>query len=234
MSLKNLLYPNNPKRREEVSRLHRQLLDCMASNFQQTNKLILALKKHLGCQISPIEMKYNSTIKENCNIFIKTMEEIQQEVQKIDEQLKTLIEPTLYQKLHDLKEPEPQKVEIVQKVISVIMGKATATASAIIVKLVSSNITNLIVNKLVTLLAQIGASVLGSLGITLLGLGIDAIICAILGAVERDQLETSMKEYEESLAEFKPASETYQQAIVRVITALEEMFNSEVAPSLNT
>ncbi|KAM4614415.1 single-pass membrane and coiled-coil domain-containing protein 3-like [Discoglossus pictus] len=235
MALKHLIYPNNPKRREEVDRLHHQLLDCMADNFQQTNLLISVLNNHLSCRISPTEMKRNATIKENCDIFIKTMGEIQNEVQKIDEQLKSLLEPTLYQKLHDLKETEPHKVEIAQKVLSVILGKATATASAIIVKLVSSKITTVIVNKLVTILAQIGASVLGTLGVTLLGLGIDAIISAIMGAVERDQLENSVKEYETYLTDFKPASETYQEAIMKVTSKLGEMAHpQEKAPQQKT
>ncbi|MEE6513935.1 hypothetical protein FKM82_021812 [Ascaphus truei] len=224
MTLKDLIYPNNPKRRDEVTQLHQQLLDCMAENFQQTNKLILSLNKHLQCQLNPTEMRRSGTIKENCDIFIKSMAEIQQEVQKIDGQLRSLLEPTHYQKLHELKGPETQKIEIAQKVVSVILGKATSTASAIIVKLISSNVTTVIINKLVTLLAQISASVLGTVGVAVLGLGIDVIIGAILGAVERDKLEASVKEYETYLAEFKPASESYQEAIVSVTLKLEEMF----------
>ncbi|XP_069495787.1 single-pass membrane and coiled-coil domain-containing protein 3 [Ambystoma mexicanum] len=224
MSLRHLLYPNNPKRREEVIHLHQELLSCMSANASATNRLIQALNNNLHCHLAPIDLKRSSTIKENCDAFITRMTEIQQEVQKVDEKLKAALEPTLYQKLHDIKESEPQKMEIVQKVLSVILGQATAAASAIMVKLIGSNVTTVIVNQLLALLAQISASVLGTIGVAALGLGIDVIIGAILGAVERDQLEASIKEYESCLDQFKPASVTYQQAIRDVTSQLEGTF----------
>ncbi|XP_063800289.1 single-pass membrane and coiled-coil domain-containing protein 3 [Pseudophryne corroboree] len=227
MTLKDLIYPNNPKKREEIARLHCELLHCMRRNFQLTKKLILILNKHFGCQLRIPEIKDNASIKENCHNFIKNMTDIQDEVQKIDNQLKILLEPTLYEKLHDIKESESSKIEIAQKVVSIILSKATASTTAFIVKLISSNITTVLANKLITLLAEIGASVLGAVGIAVLGLGIDVIIGAILGAVERDQLERSVKEYEMYLAEFKPASESYQDAILCVTSKLENMFQPE-------
>ncbi|XP_075043539.1 single-pass membrane and coiled-coil domain-containing protein 3 [Mixophyes fleayi] len=224
MTLKDLIYPNNPKKRDEVARLHFQLLHCMRGNFQQTKQLILTLNKHFDCQLGIPEIRDNASIKENCDTFIKNMADIQEQVQKIDDQLKIILEPILYEKLHDIKESEPNKIEIAQKVVSVILSKATTSASAVIVKLISSNITTILANKLMTLLAQIGASVLGAVGIAVLGLGIDVIIGAILGAVERDKLECSVKEYEMYLADFKPASEAYQEAILSVTSKLENMF----------
>nr|XP_006125946.1 single-pass membrane and coiled-coil domain-containing protein 3 [Pelodiscus sinensis]XP_014430468.1 single-pass membrane and coiled-coil domain-containing protein 3 [Pelodiscus sinensis] len=221
MALSDLLYPDNPKRRQEVIRLHQELLDCMLVNFHATDELIALLNTHLGCTIAQIKMEKGGTIKENCDIMIRAMSEVQQEVWKIDKEMKEILEPMLYHKLYDIKEPEMEKIAIAHKVFSVVLGEATSIAGMVAVKLISSNIIIVAVNKLAALLAQIGASVLGGVGITILGLGIDMILQAILGAVERDQLLASVKSYEEHLAEFKMASEKYQQAITEVTSMVK-------------
>ncbi|KAJ1083247.1 hypothetical protein NDU88_003406 [Pleurodeles waltl] len=225
MTFRHLLYPNNPKRRDEVIHLHQELFNCMSANVGATNRLIQVLNSNLHCKLAKIDLQYDRSIKENCDMFILRMTEIQQEVQKIDEKLKATLEPNLYQKLHDIRESEPEKIEIAQKVLSGILGQATTAAGAIIIKLIGSNVTTVIVNKLLALLAQISASVLGTIGVAAFGLGIDVIVGAILGAVERDQLEASIKEYESYLDEFKPASETYQSAIRSITFQLEEKFH---------
>ncbi|EHB13165.1 hypothetical protein GW7_19635 [Heterocephalus glaber] len=221
MAQSDFLYPENPRRRQEVTRLHQQLLDCLSDSFQATNKLIDVLNVHLGCRLASIEMKRDGTIKENCDIIIYAVTKIQKELQKVDEALKDKLEPTLYRKLQDIKERETEKIAIVQKVISVILGEATSAASAVAVKLVGSNITTGIINKLVTVLAQIGTSLLGSIGVAVLGLGIDMIFRAILGAVEKTQLQTAIKSYEKHLVEFKSASEKYNNAIIEVTNTVE-------------
>lgn len=221
MAQSDFLYPENPKRRQEVNRLHQQLLDCLSDSFYATNKLIVVLNGHLGCRLASTEMQRDETIKENCDIIIHAVTKIQKELQKVDEALKDKLEPTLYRKLQDVKERETEKIAIVQKVISVILGEATSAASAVAVKLVGSNITTGIINKLVTVLAQIGASLLGSIGVAVLGLGIDMIFRAILGAVEKTQLQTAIKSYEKHLVEFKSASEKYNKAITEVTNTVE-------------
>ncbi|XP_005379063.1 PREDICTED: single-pass membrane and coiled-coil domain-containing protein 3 [Chinchilla lanigera] len=221
MAQSDFLYPENPRRRQEVNRLHQQLLDCLSDSFHATNKLIDVLNVHLGCRLAFIEMKRDGTIKENCDIIIDAVTKIQKELQKVDEALKEKLEPTLYRKLQDIKERETEKIAIVQKVMSVIVGEATSAASAVAVKLVGSNIATGIINKLVTVLAQIGASLLGSIGVAVLGLGIDMIFRAILGAVEKTQLQTAIKSYEKHLVEFKSASEKYNNAITEVIDTVK-------------
>lgn len=136
MAHSDFLYPDNPKRREEVNRLHHQLLDCLSDSFNATNKLIGVLNTHLGCKLASIEMKRDGTIKENCDIIIQAVMQIQKELQKVDEALKDKLEPTLYRKLQDIQERETEKIAIVQKVISVILGEATSAASTVAVKLV--------------------------------------------------------------------------------------------------
>ncbi|XP_004592639.2 single-pass membrane and coiled-coil domain-containing protein 3 [Ochotona princeps] len=221
MAQSDFLYPENPRRRQEVSRLHQQLLDCLSDSFQVTNQLIEVLNMHLGCRLDFIEMKKDGTIKENCDIIIRAMTKIQMELQKVDEALKDKLEPTLYRKLQDIKERETVKIAMVQKIISVILGEATSAASAVAVKLVGSNVTTGIINKLVNVLTQIGASLLGSIGVAVLGLGIDMVFRAILGAVEKTQLEAAIKSYEKHLVEFKSASEKYHHAITEVTNTVK-------------
>ncbi|KAM9204134.1 single-pass membrane and coiled-coil domain-containing protein 3 [Mergus octosetaceus] len=220
MALSDLLYPDNPKRRQELIHLHQELLDCMSMNFQATNELAGVLNTHLGCTISHIKMRESSTVKENCDIIIQAMSEIQRQVQKIDSDMKEKLEPVLYQKLYDIKEPELEKIAIAHRVFSIILGEATSTAGMVAIKLIGSNLITLTVSKLVSLLAQIGASVLGGISITILGLGIEMILHAILGAVERNQLLAAVRSYEEHLAEFKEASEKYQRAIHEVTSSV--------------
>ncbi|XP_008138661.2 single-pass membrane and coiled-coil domain-containing protein 3 [Eptesicus fuscus] len=221
MAQSDFLYPENPRRREEVHHLHQQLLDCLSDSFRATNELIGVLNMHLGCRLASIEMNRNGTIKENCDTIIQAVMEIQKELQKVDEALKDKLEPTLYRRLQDIKERETEKIAIVQKVISVILGEATSAASAVAVKLVGSNVTTGIINKLVTVLAQIGASLLGSIGVAVLGLGIDMVFRAILGAVEKTQLQAAIKSYEKHLVEFKSASEKYHHAITEITNTVK-------------
>lgn len=222
MKLSDLLYPNNPKRRQDVIDLHQQLLACMQLNFKATNELIGALNAHLGANMIHIKMKAGSTIKENCDIIIQAMNDIQQELGNFDKGMKEKLEPVIYQKLYDIKQPELEKIATAHKIVSIVLGEATATAGAIVVKLIASNIIKVTVNKLATLLAQIGVSVLGGIGISVLGLGIEVILHAILGAVERDHLLTCIQSYEQHLAEFKEASEIYQCAINEVSALVKD------------
>ncbi|XP_048356146.1 LOW QUALITY PROTEIN: single-pass membrane and coiled-coil domain-containing protein 3 [Sphaerodactylus townsendi] len=222
MNLSDLLYPNNPKRRQDVIDLHQQLLTCMQLNCKATNDLIGALNAHLGARITHIKMKERGSIKENCDIIIQAMNDIQQKLGNFDKEMKEKLAPGIYQKLYDIKQPELEKIATAHKIVSIVLGEATASAGAIVVKLIGSNLIKVTVNKLVALLAQIGVSVLGGMGISVLGLGIEIILRAILGAVERDHLLACIQSYEQHLAEFKEASETYQWAINEVSALVKD------------
>lgn len=222
MALSDLLYPDNPRRRQELIHLHQELLDCMSTNFRATNELARVLNEHLGCTITNIQMRESSTVKENCDIIIQAISEIQRQVQKIDRDMKEKLEPVLYQKLYDIKEPELEKIAIAHKVFSIVLGEATSTAGMVAIKLLGSNLITFTVSNLVSLLAQIGASVLGGISITILGLGIEMILHAILGAVERNQLLAAVRSYEKHLSEFKAASEKYQRDIHEVTSLVRQ------------
>ncbi len=52
-------------------------------------------------------------------------------------------------------------------------------------------------------------------------MAVDAFVSAILGNIERGKLETALKEYEEALEKFRPASKEYQEAIYEIKFILE-------------
>uniref|UniRef100_A0A8C8REP0 Single-pass membrane protein with coiled-coil domains 3 n=1 Tax=Pelusios castaneus TaxID=367368 RepID=A0A8C8REP0_9SAUR len=222
MSLSDIFFPDNPKRREEVVRLHQCLVDCMDSNFYITNRLIELLNTHLGCKITPIEMKKDGTIKENCEIFIYTMNKIQEVLQGIDEELKKKLEPSLYQKLHDVTESDTTKMSIIKSVAHLITGFAGSAALGIVVKLCLNKVASLTMSRLVTIMAKIGVSAIGLVVGIAAGLTIELILSAIIGAIERDQLEKAIQELEGHLKEFKPASKEYYETILTVILKVSD------------
>ncbi|XP_067284783.1 single-pass membrane and coiled-coil domain-containing protein 3-like [Pseudorasbora parva] len=95
----DLFYPGNPERRQRLTRKHQELLELMKNNFRATNQLIETLKKHVGLSFSPIAVNEKASVKENCEVIIARIREIQAEVEKIDTHLKEKLEPTLYKKL---------------------------------------------------------------------------------------------------------------------------------------
>lgn len=230
MNLSDLLYPDNPKRRQEVTDLHQKLLECLQLDFKATNELIDMLNVHLGAGLPHIAMKGDGTIKENCDIIIHVLQEIQQEVWKLNRDVKGKLEPGMYRRLYDLKQPELGKIALARGIVSTILGDAMAAAGTVAMKLMCSNIVTVTMSKLLALLAQIGVSVLGGLGIGILGLGLDIILHAILGAVERDTLLASIQSYEQHLAAFEDASEAYQAAVAELSASAKDKAEFGGAP----
>jgi len=171
MSWSDIFYPGNPERRERLIRKHQELLHLMKGNFRATNQLIETLNEHLHLSFSPIALDEKATVKENCEVIIGRIHEIQAEVEKIDQHLKEKLEPKLYEKL-----------------------------------LASS----------LTLYAHAGVVMLG-----FLLFGIDMIVGAVEGSIERDKLERALEDYAKALKEFRPASEEYQDSITYVRVTIE-------------
>ncbi len=99
MSLSDLLYPRNPERRENVIRKSQELIDLIRSNFDATNDLTEIVNKHLYASFSLITLDEKVTIKQNCDVIIERMNQIQAKVKKTDEKLKKKLEPNLYESL---------------------------------------------------------------------------------------------------------------------------------------
>ncbi|XP_074836698.1 single-pass membrane and coiled-coil domain-containing protein 3-like [Carettochelys insculpta] len=221
MSWSDILYPDNPARREKVVRLHQELLNSMELNFDATNELIGMLNKHWHCGLCPIKMKTSDTIQENCDLLLAAMTSIQGELKAIDEKLRSCLEPDLYRKLHDFQEMDQSKMKILRTATQVARGAIGITAAAIIIKVGLSALASRVLSNVMMIVARVGIILGGIVVSAILGVGIDLIISAILGAKERKDLEEKIRELQEIVDEFKPASKEYSKAIMKVMLLLE-------------
>ncbi|XP_057188173.1 single-pass membrane and coiled-coil domain-containing protein 3-like [Triplophysa rosa] len=220
MNLSDIFYPGNPDRRERLVRKSQEVLELMKHNFRATNQLIEVLQEHLGLHFSPVKVNEKATVKENCDVLIERIREIQVEVGKIDMELKEMLEPTLYEKLRrkDLSIPERSKISTVLRGIHCCVA---TIASAYIVGWLFQNVA-----MLASITGVCGVIAMGFLGCVVFGvlfMGVDMIIQAILGSTERDRLERALKEYDDVLKDFRPASEKYQESITEVKLTIQLM-----------
>lgn len=217
MSWSDIFHPGNPERREKLIRKNQELQELMKNNFRATNKLIETLKKHLGWSFSPIALNEKATVKENCDVIIKRIHEIQTEVEKIDKQLKEKLEPTLYVKLRNMNLSLHDHTKV-SRYITTVCG-TVCTASVLVVGwLIGSG---RILTNITSTFARIKTGCVAGLVLKVVFNGIDMIIGAFRGSIERDELEKALKEYDKALEEFRPASEEYQDSITEVKIRLE-------------
>ncbi len=99
MSWSDLLYSGNPERREKVIRKSQELIDLMKDNFDVTNDLTEIVNKHLYSSFSPITPDEKATVKQNCDVMIERVNQIQAKVEEVDEELKKKLDPNLYESL---------------------------------------------------------------------------------------------------------------------------------------
>ncbi|KAK9976717.1 hypothetical protein ABG768_021922 [Culter alburnus] len=215
----DLFYPDNPKRREQLICKSQEFQDLMKSNFRATNQLIDVMNEHLNCSFQHIELNENATLHDNCNVMIECMHKIQAVVEKIDKELKEKLEPTLYEKLLNLS-LLPEDFKSISIAIAAVCGVQSIQATTIISILINTG--DILVN-LISQIGKFGAGTLACFGLAVVFLGIDMIVEAILGSIERDNLEKALKEYDEALSEFEPASEKYQDNITYVRIKIEEI-----------
>ncbi|XP_016379519.1 single-pass membrane and coiled-coil domain-containing protein 3-like [Sinocyclocheilus rhinocerous] len=215
MSLGDVLYPGNPERRENVIRRSQELIDLMKSNFEATNSLIEIVNEHLHSSFSPITLNKNATVKENCDVMIERVNQIQAKVEEVDEKLKKELEPTVYEKLQHMSLKDFNKLSAVVKVA---IKSVCQIAAAVIVKYLMKNI--IILTNITSTCAKVAVGTFASI---VLGVLIDVIVSAIVGHVERANLESALAEYEEALKTFRPASKEYEMAIYEVMFMLKHM-----------
>ena len=89
---KDIFYPGNPERRDKVVRKYQELLSNMKDNFHATNQLASYMKQNFNVQstvgrivhtYNELTLKEGSTIKENCEMFIKETEKLQMAVAEV-------------------------------------------------------------------------------------------------------------------------------------------------------
>ncbi|XP_050960524.1 single-pass membrane and coiled-coil domain-containing protein 3 [Labeo rohita] len=217
MNWSDIFYPGNPERREKLIRKNQELLNLMENNFRATNKLTETLKKHLGWSFSPITLNEKATVKENCDVIIECIRKIQAEVEKTDMQLKEKLEPTLYEKLRN-ENLSVNDYQIFRKAVYDVCGVG-GSASIVAVNWLIKNGT--ILTNITSSFAKFATGLAAGVALGVVFMGIDMIVGAILGSIERNELEKALKEYDEALKEFKPASVKYQDSITEVRKRIE-------------
>nr|XP_055074676.1 single-pass membrane and coiled-coil domain-containing protein 3-like isoform X1 [Misgurnus anguillicaudatus] len=222
MNFADIFYPENPKMRETLIRKSQEIVELMKNNFRATNQLIDVLKEHLGLRFNPITLNESATVKANCDVLIQRIREIQTRLEKIDKELMEKLEPDLYEKLktRDLSIPERAKVSEVLRGIQ--FGFAGLVAP-FVVGWLFQNVA--ILGGITGTCWVIATGLLGGVVFGVLLMGIEMIFQGILGSIERDRLKQALKEYEDALEDFRPASEKYQDSITEVKLTIKRMAN---------
>nr|XP_055062058.1 single-pass membrane and coiled-coil domain-containing protein 3-like [Misgurnus anguillicaudatus] len=203
MSWSEVFYPGNSERREQLIRKSQQFTDLMEGNFDATNDLIEVLNKYLGFSFSPVTLNEKGTLKQNCDVLIQHIHEIQAQIQTFDKELKEKLDPVAYEKLKKMDLILPEQAKIVEDTVGV-GGSVVVVVVGWLLK------SRFVLESVVSQIRYIGSTTIGSVVLGVVFLGIDMIAGAIMGSIERDQLEKALKEYDSALDEFKPASKKYQ------------------------
>ncbi|XP_073717387.1 single-pass membrane and coiled-coil domain-containing protein 3-like isoform X2 [Misgurnus anguillicaudatus] len=222
MNFADIFYPENPKMRETLIRKSQEIVELMKNNFRATNQLIDVLKEHLGLRFNPITLNESATVKANCDVLIQRIREIQTRLEKIDKELVEKLEPDLYEKLktRDLSIPERAKVS------EVLRGIQCGFAGLVAPFVVGWLFQNVAILAGITVTCElIATGLLGCVVFGVLLMGIEMIFQGILGSIERDRLKQALKEYEDALEDFRPASEKYQDSITEVKLTIKRMAN---------
>ena len=144
------------------------------------------------------------------------MTKIQNVIDDYDKQLEKDLEPDLYRKLKD---PNYSFKQFLEGRVSISSTLIFSNAVLLICCLYLST-TNLIGATLPKLII-LRNCVVGGVLFAVLAVGLDAIVSAIIGAIERGRLNDAIDELQKAADEFIPASQTYNRSIVRVRVRME-------------
>ena len=220
MSFADLLFPGNPGRRVQVTALSTKIKTYMELNFDATNALIDLLNKHVtpSPNLGHINVNQGDTIKENAQALINMMDKIQKIVDDYDQTLADTLDPELYRKLSDPDLSFQQVIANAKHAITITLGIiATVASIAIIVAIRNGKF----LVTLATKITKVGASALAGVLLGVLALGVDVILSAILGRVEKDKLNDAIDDLQKTLDDFEPASREYNRTITRVEIYME-------------
>ena len=141
------------------------------------------------------------------------MDKIQKYVDDLDAALAQEIDPELYEKLKDINTSFSERIDIAQQAFT---ATVTVVSSAASVALVGAVTGGYMLTPLVKSIGLVKASVVGTIALGVLTLGLDMIASAIIGAVEREKLDTAISQLEEAMEHFDPASKDYNRNCTRV------------------
>ncbi|MBN3299306.1 single-pass membrane and coiled-coil domain-containing protein 3 isoform X2 [Amia ocellicauda] len=218
MSWSDIFY-NNVERREKLCRLSQSLLEKMKNNFRATNKLSTVLNENFNCKFETITLDEGKTVKENCNVFLEAVRKIQAKIEEIDRRLKEKLEPSCYQEILKLRNPSTGHLRTIQNALHGVVSLATVAGAGVLIHLIKNG--GVLAN-ISSRVARVAAGFFGCLAISALGLGIDMLLGAICGMIEKSKLDEAIREYERVLEDFGPASDNYYDTIMMVTFKLEE------------
>ena len=212
----DVFYPDNPKRRDEVVRLTTHVYLLMERNFEELNRLIDYLNKYLNVspRIQRVFLDKEGTFKDNSDRFVGRVTEVQRTVADIDKELAERIEPNLYR---EIKFPDTTFEKRLEKA-----KKATTIGFTVAgVALVGAITGGALFAGGLTAMSLLGTGAVAGIKVSFLMLGVDMIAGAIIGAIERNKLEETIRELENVLETFEPASDKFQRDIMYVQISLE-------------
>jgi hypothetical protein len=215
MSFGDLFFPGNPARRTHITALSTKIKTYMELNFDSTNALIDLMNKHAtpSPNLQHISVDQSKTLKSNAQVLISAIENIQRCVEIYDKRLADSLDPALYRKLNDPDRSFEDVIAKAKQAVSITIGAISTFASIAIILAIKKG-TFLVT--LATKITKVGATAVAGLVLGVLALGVDAIVSAILGSIERDKLNDTIDNLQSTLDEFEPASRDYNRTITRV------------------
>ena len=219
MAFADIFYPGNPGRRQQITRLSQRLYDLMAENFRATNDLIDCIHEYVpGRHFMKIYLDGGRSIRDNCRKIIACMNGIQDYVEEINEKLRAVLEPEIYEKIMDIKTGYSEKFRLTNSISAVTIGAIATVAGVVVISCIKAGA------MLATISGNIGVfatCACAGLAIAVLAMGADMIISAIVGSIERDRLNDTIDELVAALKTFQPASVNYSKNIYKVIACIE-------------
>lgn len=204
MIFEDIFYPDNPKRREEISSLH----GTIKAQFTQYQLAWNTMARKLSSALSQADnKKFNLKIKQlefdiTSNTINEAITEINSVLTDTREKLNKIVTDTgiiglLPKNWKDVGFEFDGKTNILKGINTALAGVSTAASAFLTwyvydgVKVVVSLIE--IGTKMISNIASIAGGVLGGLIIGAIGfIVIDAVLSAILGALERDKLNDAI------------------------------------------
>ncbi len=227
MAFADIFYPGNPKKRVEVIADVQRMYVLMDQNFLATDALITFLNANVkpSPNIAGIQVDKNATFGVNAQNLINKMNEVQTQVDKIDKSLSKELDPAIYKEITNSNTNFKQKLDFLKSLkTGIIATEAVITSIAgflLIQQVVAAARFVAVIAGLSEILVASVAGLVVGLFVAGAAIAVDAIISAIVGAVERSKLNHMLDELNGVLTKFEGPSETYSSKIFEVLGVLK-------------
>jgi len=223
-----LIYPGHSEsQQEEVVRLSTKLKTLIEFTFETTNNLIDMLNDNSG-HIPPlvhVNLDHTVTVRANLENLIAKMAEIQNVVEKVDKMLGSKLDPGIYRqlKLPDISIKE--RITLAKKTASAPLGIAVSVEGIVIISAIKSGI---ILTRIGNAIAVMKSCLIASVVLGMLAMDCNIIASAIIGSVERNNLENAIDHLEKVMEGFEPASKEYSKTFMAVQVQLEILLGEDL------